>query len=64
MRFTMRIELLFSTKEVVYEALNVYKMADEPKMMENHTFEKEEEKFSFAHIHAKVARRETCIAPC
>jgi hypothetical protein len=57
------MELLLSTKEVGYDALNVYKMADEPKMMENQRFEKEEEKLSFAHIHANVARRETCIAP-
>jgi hypothetical protein len=46
------------------DTLKVYKIADEAKMMENQMFEKVEEKFSFAHIHANVARRETCIAPC
>jgi hypothetical protein len=58
------MELRFSTKAVEDDALNVYKIADIPKTIENHMFEKEAEKLSLAHIHANTDKREICTAPC
>jgi hypothetical protein len=43
---------------------NIYKKADEAKMMVNQMFVNEGEKCSLAHIHANKVKSDVCTAPC